>query len=108
MSITCEYSYKRWRSIVSLLKTAKTSKGRNCSGLKGNKKRQTINIILIVCNTGNNTGSIAYAIKSIEKNCNQNKGKDTVRVTLSDSIYYLINQLSRLFQNHTNNSLPPR
>lgn len=95
MAITCEKSHRQWQHIVHLLREAKIFKQESRKNLKGHKKKRSNRFIFRVCNTGADINSIDSAIRVIQRNCIRNKGKDKVRVILSENIFSLINQLSR-------------
>jgi hypothetical protein len=108
MTITCEYSHRHWKHIVSLLDGAKRFKKGSRKNLKGNQKKRSNGFIYRVCHTGADVNSINSAIIVITKNCHKNRGKNKVKVILSENIFSLINQLSRFNpSNHPIKSTPP-
>jgi hypothetical protein len=95
MAITCKNSHRQWHHIVYLLQESKKFKTKSRSHLRGNQKKRSNGFIYRVCHTGADIKSIDSAIKDIQRNCNKNRGKDKVKVVLSENIYSLINQLFR-------------
>jgi hypothetical protein len=107
MTITCEYSHRQWQHIIHLLKEAKIFKKESRKNLKGHKKKRSNEFIYRVCHTGADVNSINSAIRAIQRNCIINKGDNKVKVILSENIFSLINQLSRLNPSNHTHSTPP-
>ena len=95
MSISCTFSHKKWKYILSLLNKAQTPSKTKVARLKGVEKRQAKVNISMIGRSKTPRNDIPHTIRLISQECSKHPGDCQVTILLDEQIWHLIQRLNR-------------